>query len=165
MENHTVVPSSSARSAAYASAIDVHGPGHIGTHVPVELTSNEQTIATAKYISLVNDIGKEVSYAPGWRGVAADRVGISHSLLSQILRGRKVTRGTLEKAIVSLRLPPEYFGTAEAVHTIPATDPPAARSVGLVVDPLLVLEGFKALPSDTRRRLLVLMRAIEPNAS
>ncbi len=129
--------------------------------MPVDLQI-DRSIATTKYIALVRDIGRGLSYAPGWRGEAARRLGISHSLLSQILQhGRRVTRGSLEKAIISLKLPGDYFGSTEEIRAVPSTMPPPPPSPGLVVDPLLLLEGYRALPEDTRKRLLHLMQTIE----
>jgi hypothetical protein len=131
------------------------------TRLP-ELSPRAQAAATAKYIDLVQGLGAELSYATGWRGEVAKRVGISGSLLSQILRGRKITRGTLEKAVIALKLAHDYFGDIETVAAVPVSEPPTPR-VALTVDPLLVLESFKVLPPDTRRRLLALMRAIGPD--
>ncbi len=148
MENHTTVA---------ASVLGMHDRAAAERTPVPDLTPRAQAVATTKYIDLVQGLGAELGYRTGWRGEAAQRVGISGSLLSQILRGRKVTRGTLEKAVVAMKLPGDYF----AAGGVPRTDPPAPRAVGLPVDPLLILEGFRALPHDTRKRLLALMTAID----
>lgn len=134
------------------------------TALPLEFTPAAQTIATAKYLYLAKDkLGAELGYQSGWRGVVATKLGISASLLSQILNGRKVTRGTLEKAITALGLPADYFGSIENVRTVPPTIPPPALSTSPVTgpDPLLVLDAYRALSKDVRRRLLPLLQMVD----
>src|SRR6185295_18164211 len=136
------------------------------THPP-DLSPRAQAVATTKYIDLVQAIGAELNYVTGWRGEVAKRVGISGSLLSQILRGRKVTRGTLEKAILALKLDPGYFGEngeVEDIRAVPRSDVPPRRDAPrspVYVDPLVVLEAYRALPKDTRKRLLSLLHLID----
>lgn len=142
-------------------------------------TPSAQTLAGAKYIELVHMIGRDLQYAPGWRGEAAKQLGISASLLSQILNGRKVTRSTVQKAIDSNAAPHKYFDTADVARmpeTIPpppsytpplapAAVPPAPSfqtpSIKRVVDPLLVFDAYRALPKETRKQLLAFMIMLE----
>ena len=144
--------------------------------------ASAQAIATARYHSLAHKLGAELNYASGWRGTVAQRLGISGSLLSQILNGRKVTRGTLDKAIDALKLPGNYFASEEDLRTIPHTTlpPPASASASasadtLVpesrdtheparmsqIDPLLIVDAYRALARDSRRRLMKILQMVD----
>jgi transcriptional regulator with XRE-family HTH domain len=149
-----------------------------------EVTPAEQTIAGAKYIALVMEIGAKLEYATGWRGEVARRLGVSLSLISQILNGRKVTQTTLQKAIETAGLPPDYFG-AEGLAQRPITTPPPPRLMtshhhplksdsGMFMvpkatttapDPLLVLVAYRALPLDVRARLRTMLDVIDAEAA
>src|SRR5262245_43238849 len=128
--------------------------------LPPDAQGYAQAVATKKYIDLANDLGKKLGYITGWRGEVARQLGISSSLLSQIYLGRKrVTRGTLDKAIEALHLASDHFGSDEELAAVPRTvNPPVPPPHA--PDPLLIIEAFEALDYDMRRRVLAVLNNV-----
>jgi hypothetical protein len=71
-----------------------------------------RTDLTARYIQLVEELGREMQHKRGWRRRAAARLGVDEPTLSKITRGERTVGWELaERAVERLELDSSYFSS------------------------------------------------------
>jgi transcriptional regulator with XRE-family HTH domain len=71
-----------------------------------------RTDFTARYIQLVEEIGRQMQHKRGWRGRAAEKLGVDQPTLSKIMRGERTVGWELaERAAERLDLDASYFSS------------------------------------------------------
>jgi transcriptional regulator with XRE-family HTH domain len=71
-----------------------------------------RTDFTARYIQLVEELGRQMQHKYGWRRRAAEKLGVNQPTLSKIMRGERTVGWELaERAVERLGLDPSYFST------------------------------------------------------
>lgn len=81
---------------------------------------------TARYIALVEELGKELHHEHGWRRKVAEQLGVDQPTLSKIVRGdRQVGWELAQRAAERLKLDPGYFAGSRSRARSKKAAPPA----------------------------------------
>ncbi len=103
------------------------------------MSTDAKTRASARYIALVDELGRELEHRYGWASEVARRLGVHQTMISMLHNRTRVSVGgeAVAKAIEALKLEPGYFyDTRPRPGGYRAYLREGAEPVGTVVDPV-----------------------------
>ena len=123
---------------------------------------------TARYVELVEELGKELGHEHGWRRQVAEQLGIDQPTLSKIMRGdRQVGWELAQRAAERLKLDPGYFagsrsrarsGTAGPPTTIDELGARIRAGIASTKDVYALARAVAANPAVAQARAILKMK-------